>query len=324
MTDWYYADTPTTRQGPVPMDTVIQLRQAGTIGDDTLLWREGLDGWLPMRALAHEFTPPATEADAPPAPAPPTADDDRWTLAPVEPRADAPRPEDPAGDAWRPVTDAPGAAAASPYAPPAAPVAMADTVVPGGEVVLAGFRKRMAAYLIDGFIVGIGGMVIGGLVGGVIGGLMAVSGTGGDVMLVLVQVVANLLSLALGAIYYGWFHASQSMATPGKMAVGIKVVRPDGQRISLARGVGRYFATILSTIPLLIGFFMAAFTARKQALHDLVCDTLVVDKWAFTPHPELQRRELGTVTVVVLVIFGLLAGLAVLAIAAAVGLAAFA
>lgn len=55
----------------------------------------------------------------------------------------------------------------------------------------------------------------------------------------------------------------------------------------------------------MIGFIMAAFTERKQALHDMMCDTLVVDKWAFTEHPELQQRGLGTVTIVILVLAAL-------------------
>ena len=114
------------------------------------------------------------------------------------------------------------------------------------------------------------------------------------------EIVTNLVSFVLSAGYYAWFHASHAMATPGKMAVGIKVVRLDGDRISFARGIGRYFATILSGLIFGIGFLMAAFTERKQALHDMVCNTLVVDRWAFTTRPELQRRELGTVTVVVL------------------------
>jgi hypothetical protein len=90
------------------------------------------------------------------------------------------------------------------------------------------------------------------------------------------------------------------------MAVGIKVTGEDGQRISFARGIGRFFALILSTLILYIGFIMAGFTDRKRALHDMICSTLVVDQWAFTAHPERQRRELGTVTTVILVIGGLL------------------
>jgi uncharacterized RDD family membrane protein YckC len=115
-----------------------------------------------------------------------------------------------------------------------------------------------------------------------------------------------LFPLVLFGIYYAAFHASSRQATLGKMAVGIKVVRTDGTRISLARGVGRFFATILSTLIIGIGFLMAGFTERKQALHDMICDTLVVDKWAYTAHPEWQKRELGTVTVVILAIFGVL------------------
>ncbi len=90
------------------------------------------------------------------------------------------------------------------------------------------------------------------------------------------------------------------------MAIGIKVVRGNGERLTLGRSIGRYFATILSSIILCIGYLMAAFTDRKQALHDMVCDTVVVDRWAYTDQPHLQRRELGTVTVVMLVIGGLL------------------
>lgn len=317
MTDWYYADASHARQGPVPMPELLRLRQAGQIGEETLLWREGLAQWQPLRALAHEFVP---------SPGLPSAGD--WALEAIEtpPAAAASAPD--TGWASSPgtgrVAPADGQWQASPYAPPSAPVGQPDAIVLGHEVVLAGFRKRLAAYVIDGLIVTVAGMIVGGLIGGVIGGVLAVSGNGGPMGFALIQVVANLLSIIITAAYYTWFHASQSMATPGKMAVGIKVVRVDGARISLARSVGRYFATWLSALVLCIGFLMAAFTQRKQALHDMVCDTLVVDKWAFTAHPELQRRELGTVTTVVLVIFGVMAALGTLIFVAAIGMAAFA
>jgi hypothetical protein len=67
---------------------------------------------------------------------------------------------------------------------------------------------------------------------------------------------------------------------------------------------------------------MAGFTERKRALHDMMCDTLVVDKWAFTSHPEWQRKELGAVTITILVLGGLLLVVGVLAIMAAVVFAA--
>jgi uncharacterized RDD family membrane protein YckC len=332
MIQWYYADTRHARQGPVTPADLLQLREDGRVDDATLVWRDGLSDWMPLRELAHELGATAAPT-APAAPVAPAASaSDAWALEPVTP------PETDAGtvvtpdDGWRPLTEGaatpPGGvippdnrAGSSPYAPPAANVARPDTVVHGGEVVLAGFWKRVAAYLIDSVIVGIAGMIVGGVIGGVIGGLWHVSGAAGSTMLAVIQVVANLASLLITAAYYAWFHASQSMATPGKMAIGIKVVRTDGARISLPRSIGRYFATILSGLILGIGFLMAAFTERKQTLHDMICDTLVVDRWAFTDRPELQRRELGTVTVVVLAIGGILAGLVALAIVVAIGIA---
>ena len=323
MTDWYYADTSNTRQGPVAVAELLRLRQVGRVGDDTLLWRDGLAEWLPWRSLQHELDPRADEA------LPPSADS--WTLAAVDtpPAADAPAllstatgqvaTED---SGWRPLTEsaATDGAATSPYAPPAAPVARTAEVVHGGEIVYAGFWKRVAAYMIDGLVTGFAGMIIGGLVGGIIGGIAGASGAFDTGALLAIQLIANLLSILISAAYYAGFHASSMQATLGKMAVGIKVVRSDGSRISLARGIGRYFATILSGIILGIGFLMAGFTQRKQALHDMVCDTLVVDKWAFTQNPELQQPGLGVVTWVVLGIGGALIALMLAAIVLAIAL----
>jgi hypothetical protein len=56
----------------------------------------------------------------------------------------------------------------------------------------------------------------------------------------------------------------------------MKVVRSDGERLSFGRSLGRELAKYLSSIPLMIGFLLAAFTARKQALHDMVASTVVV------------------------------------------------
>lgn len=213
---------------------------------------------------------------------------------------------------------------ATPYAPPTAEVLREEVVVSGGEIVYAGFWKRVAAYTIDSFIAGIGSAIVGAMVGVVLGlTVLGSSGMGGsDSALVGMQLLGNLVGMAIGVAYFAGFHASTSAATLGKMAVGIKVVRPDGQRISFLRGTGRYFALFVSTITLGIGFMMAGFTARKQALHDMLCDTLVVDKWAFTERPDLQRRELGAVTIVVLVVLALMVVVATVAIGAALVMAA--
>src|SRR3546814_8551819 len=137
----------------------------------------------------------------------------------------------------------------SPYAPPTAPVERATDVHLDGHVVYAGFWKRVAATLIDGVIIAL----LGGVVGAVIGGLMgAAFGIGGDLdggSLAAVELVVQLVSLVLSACYYGWFYASANQATPGKMAIGIKVVRRDGPGCGFWRGFARYFASILPAPP---------------------------------------------------------------------------
>ncbi len=60
------------------------------------------------------------------------------------------------------------------------------------------------------------------------------------------------------------------------MALGLKVTDLYGRRISLGRAIGRYFGKLLSGLTCLIGYIMAGFTQKKQALHDMIAGTLVV------------------------------------------------
>jgi uncharacterized RDD family membrane protein YckC len=75
---------------------------------------------------------------------------------------------------------------------------------------------------------------------------------------------------------YEIFMIGKYGATWGKMAVKIKVVAPDGGRISYGRSTGRYFAKILSAMILYIGFLMAIWDKEKRALHDQICQTRVI------------------------------------------------
>jgi uncharacterized RDD family membrane protein YckC len=85
-----------------------------------------------------------------------------------------------------------------------------------------------------------------------------------------------IASVAVSWLYEAWLLSSDRQATVGKMAVGLKVTDLNGQRISFARATGRFFAKIVSSMTLLIGFIMAAFTERKQALHDMIAGTIVL------------------------------------------------
>ncbi|WP_105317341.1 RDD family protein [Thermus tenuipuniceus] len=76
--------------------------------------------------------------------------------------------------------------------------------------------------------------------------------------------------------YYVIFTASHG-ATPGKMALGLKVVRTDGQPVDwLTAFMREVVGKTLSTLPLLLGYLWAFFHPRRQAWHDLIADTLVV------------------------------------------------
>ena len=86
------------------------------------------------------------------------------------------------------------------------------------------------------------------------------------------------LNAAAGWLYFALQESSPAGATLGKRAMGLRVVDLGGGRISLARATGRYFAKWLSALPLGLGFLMAAFTEKKQALHDILAGTLVVEK----------------------------------------------
>ena len=296
MSNWYYADADQQRQGPLPAEELTQLFHQGRLRLDTLVWRDGLADWQPLRNFTQELAlhqAPAETFYTPMETRPPEAQ----PSAPADPFAAAP-------------ASAFGTAASSqpdsPYAPPRATLLSGNAAVHGGEVVYAGFWKRVAANIIDSFVVGIVGGIIGAILGGIIGAIFGLNGGLGGGGFLVIQLVTNLVSIAITAGYYAWFHSSTNQATLGKLAIGIKVVRSDGEAISFARGVGRYFAFLLSSMILAIGLVMAAFTERKQGLHDMICDTLVVDKWAFTAHPEWQKPELGTVTIVILAIFGVL------------------
>jgi len=108
-----------------------------------------------------------------------------------------------------------------------------------------------------------------------------------SVLLAIVSIITNILfnenvagtvGFLVGWLYFAGLESSTRQATIGKSAMGLVVTGVDGNRISFLRATGRYFGKILSALILLIGYFMAAFTARKQALHDILASTLVLKR----------------------------------------------
>jgi uncharacterized RDD family membrane protein YckC len=85
------------------------------------------------------------------------------------------------------------------------------------------------------------------------------------------QVVSYALAIAYEVLFLRY-----RGATLGKMAMGLKVVRSDGESLGWGVSFGRYFMNFVSALILGIGYIMAGFDAEKRALHDRVCDTRVI------------------------------------------------
>jgi uncharacterized RDD family membrane protein YckC len=148
--------------------------------------------------------------------------------------------------------------------------------VPGG-LNYAGFWIRFGAKFIDGMIMAVvqWGILI------PMGMLFYTTARGnpqreavaaGAFLLIGLQ---QLITIGIPAVYNTYF-IGRFGATPGKMACRLKVVTPEGGKVSYMRALGRNFAEWLSAIVLAIGYIMAGFDSEKRALHDRVCSTRVV------------------------------------------------
>ncbi len=188
-------------------------------------------------------------------------------------------------------------AAASPRAPMigaplAAPVAGGVAAVPvytavARVVEYAGFWLRFLAWLIDNVVLGLGVALIlipliflTGL-GGFIGEfhLKEDMNDAGIFMLVGFVFLLATASLVLTWLYHALMESSEWQATLGKKALGLVVTDMAGHRVSFGRATGRHFGKIVTNLVSFgigLGYLMAAFTEKKQALHDMLAGCLVL------------------------------------------------
>jgi uncharacterized RDD family membrane protein YckC len=101
---------------------------------------------------------------------------------------------------------------------------------------------------------------------GMAGGIIAAIGT------------AFLAVYAIQLLYYSIMESSKYQGSVGKIALGIKVVDLNGNRVSFGTAFVRAIGKLISGMIMYIGYLMAAFTEKKQALHDMIASTLVVKK----------------------------------------------
>jgi uncharacterized RDD family membrane protein YckC len=153
-------------------------------------------------------------------------------------------------------------------------------------VMYAGFWMRVLAHLIDMIVLGVFAVpiLIGGAMALGIGGILAnfprnqdpfENGLPPAIMLFI------MLCIGVGLfgtwLYFALLESSEWQGTAGKRALGLIVTDMNGQRVTFMRATGRHFAKIVTgLIPFFIGYIMAGFTEKRQALHDMIASCLVL------------------------------------------------
>jgi len=180
-----------------------------------------------------------------------------------------------------PAADIPGAA----FAAPLAPAGVSPHWLPTPTRTYAGFWLRFVAHLIDGLLTGavlcallVPLVFLTGL-GDALRGLHP--GQEPDPAIIFAFIssiwIFILIGIVGGWLYYAYCESSEWQATPGKKVLNLSVTDISGNRISFARASGRFFAKMISgLIPFGIGYIMAGFTEKKQALHDMIASCLVL------------------------------------------------
>ena len=89
--------------------------------------------------------------------------------------------------------------------------------------------------------------------------------------------IAFILFLAIGAwLYCAFTESSNWRATIGKRILGLQVVTASGGKLTFGQASVRHFMKFLSLFTAGVGFMMAGWTKRCQALHDMPSDCVVI------------------------------------------------
>jgi uncharacterized RDD family membrane protein YckC len=153
----------------------------------------------------------------------------------------------------------------------------------------AGFWKRFLAVIIDGILIGcVRWIIILPILGtmgiGVASELQSLDSDDPSTALPLIGTImamvgiSALISTAIWLLYYSFMESSKYQASVGKLALGIIVTDTEGNKLDFSKAFVRNICKIISSMIMFIGYIMAGFTEKKQALHDIIASTLVVNK----------------------------------------------
>lgn len=234
--DWYYSENG-ERRGPVTEAALLEMSQGGRLLADTLVWRDGWTDWRPFSQSGLTGGAAGTAACV--------------ECGKIFPTGEMIEYE----GSWVCGT-----------CKPVFFQKIKEGVVTAGGLQYAGFWIRFLAKIIDNVILQIVFIPLRFLVP---------ADPQDPEQLMRYAFITVGVSMGFTAAYQ-IVCVGKWGATIGKMALRLKIVRPNGARVSYARACGRYFAELLSSLILLIGYIMAAFDDQKRSLHDRICDTRVI------------------------------------------------
>ena len=143
----------------------------------------------------------------------------------------------------------------------------------------AGFWIRFLASFLDCLVLMGFACASGIVIVAVLFGVYSVSGTNtgvAETVTGFLQLINFCVSLLIGWLYHAFLESSEWQATLGKKWCGLRVCDSQGERLTFVKATIRYVAKFISGASCYVGYFMAAFTGKKQALHDIIAGTLVV------------------------------------------------
>lgn len=157
----------------------------------------------------------------------------------------------------------------------------------------ASFGQRFLALIIDGIIIGVAYAfiltpILAAIGLGIASEAQSIDSMSEDEASAAALGMVGTAMAAMGAmmlviwsiqvLYFSFMESSKFQGSVGKMALSIKVVDMEGNRLTFGKAFIRSIGKVLSGAIMYIGYIMAAFTEKKQALHDMIASTLVVKK----------------------------------------------
>jgi uncharacterized RDD family membrane protein YckC len=248
---WYYL-TAGQPKGPIDVAELERLFQFGAVRLGTLIWRQGMSGWT---SFADAFQRPAVKCSQ------------CKQLVPQEPVIRY------------------GTMTICPECKESFFAQIREGLAPDLKAIYGGFWIRFGAYLVDQVILFF--LRIPFQIAWQIYSFSLMAGTtranpyfpfGGApatfwILYGIYALILFVISLAYNVLFVGKYGA-----TPGKMALKLRIVRSDRSKLTYRRATARYFAQIVTGLTASLGYVMAAFDSEKRALHDYLCDTRVIKR----------------------------------------------